>query len=63
MLGENLTDSKFGYITVVKRSGVDKNGTIIWDGYCDCNPQKILSLNGDNLKREKKNTLWLSAWQ
>jgi hypothetical protein len=45
----NLVGQKFGRLTVLKRDGHDKSGTILWKCSCDCGNFKIV--RGYSLRR------------
>ena len=46
----DLTGKRFGYWTVKRRAGSDKNGHALWLCDCDCGNKDIVIL-GDSLKR------------
>ncbi|MEO0685015.1 MAG: AP2 domain-containing protein [Cyanobacteria bacterium J06649_11] len=45
------TGQKFGYLTVVKRVGSDKNGVVTWECKCQCGNFKVV--RGHDLRRGK----------
>ena len=48
----DLTGQSFGKLTVIKKSDIqdDKRKNIIWDCVCECNPKKIIRVNGFYLR-------------
>jgi hypothetical protein len=51
---KDITGRQFGFLTAVKAVGKAKDGSYIWLVYCDCNPNFLFSVNGCDLRRERR---------
>ncbi|MEK5324409.1 hypothetical protein [Aeribacillus sp. FSL M8-0254] len=50
----DLTGKKIGHLTVIGIAGKAKDGSYIWNVFCDCNPNYSLPVNGGDLRRGRK---------